>query len=365
MSKPRALIAMSGGVDSSVAVLFMQAAGYECQGATMDLFHPQEVGQTSGGSLKDVEDARSVARRLGIPHFVFDFTDDFRRQVINRFVSAYESGETPNPCVDCNRNLKFGQFYRRAMELGCDCVVTGHYARITQENGRWLLKKAVNPSKDQSYVLYSLTQEELAHTRFPLGEYTKAEIRQIAEEHGLVNAHKHDSQDICFVPDGDYVRMIEAYTGKVYPPGDFVSLDGTVLGQHKGIIRYTIGQRKGLGLSLPEPMYVCAKNMADNTVVLGRNSDLFTRDLDARNVNWIAWDTPPETFRAKARVRYQQKEQWATITPTGEASFHLVFDEPQRAITAGQAVVLYDGDTVIGGGTIQGQNPSQNRSNTL
>lgn len=357
MIAPKALIGMSGGVDSSVAVYLMQQAGYDCMGATMHLFQNEEVGvprEKSCCSLDDVEDAKSVAHRLGIPHYVFNFTEDFRTQVIDRFVSAYERGDTPNPCIDCNRYLKFERFYRRARELGCDCVVTGHYARIEEENGRFLLKKAADTSKDQSYVLYSMTQEQLAHTRFPLGGYTKAEIRRLAEEQGFLNAHKHDSQDICFVPDGDYARTIEAYTGRTYPPGNFVDREGNVLGTHKGMIRYTIGQRKGLGLALNEPMYVCEKRMADNAVVLGRNSDLFTTTLDAEDVNWILWDTPPAEFRCKARVRYQQKEQWATVTPTSEKTFHLVFDEPQRAITGGQAVVLYHGDTVVGGGTITG-----------
>lgn len=355
MANPKALIGMSGGVDSSVAVLLMQQAGYDCIGATMHLFHNDDVGvprEKSCCSLEDVEDARSVAYRLGIPHYVFNFTEDFRTQVIDRFVSAYEQGATPNPCIDCNRYLKFERFYRRAMELGCDCVVTGHYARIEQKNGRWLLKKALNPAKDQSYVLYAMTQDQLAHTRFPLGTYSKEEIRRIAGEKGFINAKKHDSQDICFVPDGDYAKTIESYTGRTYAPGNFVDRDGKILGQHKGMIRYTIGQRKGLGLALPEPMYVCQKRMEDNTIVLGRNADLFTTELDAEDVNWIAWDVPPETLRVKARVRYQQKEQWATVTPTGERTFHLVFDEPQRAITTGQAVVLYDGDIVVGGGTI-------------
>ena len=357
MTKPKALVAMSGGVDSSVAALFMQQAGYECIGATMHLFHNDTVGmapEKACCSLEDAEDARSVAHRLGMPHYVFNFTQEFRTQVIDRFISAYEHGATPNPCIDCNRYLKFERFYRRALELGCDCVVTGHYARIEEENGRFLLKKALDPSKDQSYVLYAMTQDQLAHTRFPLGAYSKEQIRQIAADHGFLNAKKHDSQDICFVPDGDYAQVIESYTGKTYPPGNFTDREGHVLGQHRGMIRYTIGQRKGLGLALPEPMYVCEKRMADNTVVLGRNADLFTRDLDADDCNWIAWDVPPETFRVKARVRYQQREQWATVTPTGENTFHLTFDEPQRAITLGQAVVLYDGDTVVGGGTICG-----------
>jgi len=351
----KALIAMSGGVDSSVAAYLMKTAGYECIGATMRLYSNEDAGIPQGHpccSLDDVEDARSVACRLGIPYYVFNFTADFKTHVIDRFVCAYERGATPNPCIDCNRYLKFGRLLRRAEELGEDCVVTGHYARIERQNGRFLLKKAVDVSKDQSYVLYTMTQEQLAHTLFPLGGMSKAETRRIAQAQGFLNARKHDSQDICFVPDGDYARVIRLQTGKEYPCGRFVDQAGHVLGEHKGIIHYTIGQRKGLGLALPEPMYVVTKRAEDNTVVLGRNSDLFSRELDADDFHWIACETPPETLRVRAKVRYRQPEQPCTVTPTANDAVHLTFDEPQRAIAKGQAVVLYDGDTVVGGGTI-------------
>ena len=239
------------------------------------------------------------------------------------------------------------------MDLECDYVVTGHYARIEQRNGRWLLLKSVDEKKDQSYVLYSLTQFQLAHTKFPLGGMHKTETREIAEANGFVNAQKKESQDICFVPDGDYAAAIKRFTGKTYPEGDFTDMEGNVLGMHKGIIKYTIGQRKGLGLALKQPMYVCRKDMENNSVVLGLNDDLFAKDLDVYDFNWIAYDEPPAEFRAKAKIRYGQKEQWATVRPTGEDTVHIEFDEPQRAITSGQAAVLYDGDVVIGGGTIK------------
>lgn len=352
----KAMIAMSGGVDSSVAACLIKEQGYDCTGITMHLYQNEDAGisrQNTCCSLDDVEDARSVAYRLSIPYYVFNFTVDFKKEVIDRFVAAYERGETPNPCIDCNRYIKFEKLHQRAQQLGFDYIVTGHYARIVQENGRYLLKKGLDASKDQSYVLYSMTQEQLASTLFPLGEFKKSEIRRLAEERGFVNADKPDSQDICFVPDGDYARIIEMQTGKTYPAGDFVDMEGNVLGQHKGLIRYTIGQRKGLGLSLKEPMYVCRKCMEDNTVILGRNEDLFTKELDGQDMNWIAWDEPPKSFRAKARIRYKQEEQWATIeTDTKQNRIHVIFDEPQRAVTKGQSVVLYDGDTVLGGGTI-------------
>ncbi len=352
----RALIAMSGGVDSSVAAYITKKEGFECIGATMKLFENEDAGilkEKTCCSLDDVEDARKVASRIGIPYYVFNFTADFREKVIDNFVRAYEAGATPNPCIDCNRYLKFERFFKRAMELECEYVVTGHYARIEKRGDRYLLLKAADETKDQSYVLYSLTQFQLAHTKFPLGNMHKTETRAIAEENGFVNAQKKESQDICFVPDGDYAAAIKRFTGRTYPEGNFVDADGNVLGTHKGIIKYTIGQRKGLGLALKQPMYVCSKDVENNEVMLGTNNDLFARDLDVYDFNWIAFDVPSEPIRAQVKIRYRQKEQWATVTPTGEKTVHIEFDEPQRAITSGQAAVLYDGDIVIGGGTIK------------
>lgn len=354
----KAMIAMSGGVDSSVAAFLMKEQGYECIGATMKLFYNEEVGVSrdhSCCSLDDVEDARSVAQALDIPYYVFNFSSRFQEDVIDRFVTAYENGMTPNPCIDCNRYLKFEKLFSRAKELDYDYVVTGHYAQIEydSERGRYLLKKAKDPGKDQSYVLYSMTQEQLAHTIFPLGGMKKTDVRAIAEEHGFINAKKHDSQDICFVQNGSYADFIEQYTGKRYPDGDFVDQEGKVLGRHKGIIRYTVGQRKGLGISFAQPMYVSRVNPLDNTVVLGSNQDLFSTTFSAKDINLISTERLEGPVRLKAKVRYRQPEQWAVVTQTDEDTLRIEFDEPQRAITKGQAVVLYDGDVVVGGGTIQ------------
>ena len=354
----RALIAMSGGVDSSVAAFLMQEQGYDCIGATMKLFHNEDIGvskEHSCCSLDDVQDARCVADALGIPHYVFNFSERFREDVVERFVQAYENGATPNPCIDCNRYLKFQKLFQRARELSCDYVVTGHYARIDfdENTGRYRLKRAVDPDKDQSYVLYTMTQEQLAHTQFPLGGMCKPDVRAIAEAHGFVNARKHDSQDICFVPNGKYADFIEQHTGKIYPDGDFVDGDGRVLGRHKGIIRYTVGQRKGLGLALPAPLYVQKVDPATNTVVLSEEAALFSRELTAGDINLITVERIEQPMRVKAKVRYRQPAQWATVTQTDDDTLHIVFDEPQRAITRGQAVVPYDGDCVVGGGRIR------------
>ena len=354
--KKKSLIAMSGGVDSSVAAYLMINQGYECMGATMKLVtNPDEEKgrERSCCSLEDVEDARSVAAKLGMPYYVFNFTEEFKKQVMEPFIAAYEKGATPNPCIECNRHLKFEQFYKRAMEIGCDFVVTGHYGRISEENGRFLLKKAVDKTKDQSYVLYSMTQEQLAHTLFPLGEMEKTEARQLAEGRGFLNSNKPDSQDICFVPDGDYAGFIRRSTGKDSPEGEFVDKDGNVLGTHKGIIHYTKGQRKGLGISAATPLYVCEICPQENRIVLGQNEDLFTQEFEAEDMNWIYWDVPPESFRAKAKVRYRHTEQWAEVRLLADGRIRVKFDEPQRAITRGQAVVLYDEEYVLGGGVIQ------------
>lgn len=355
--RKKAMIAMSGGVDSSVAAFLMKEQGYECIGATMKLFHNEDIGisrEHTCCSLDDVEDARSVARTLGMPYYVFNFSERFSEDVIDRFVKAYENGMTPNPCIDCNRYLKFEKLFSRTKELDYDYVVTGHYAQIAydSERGRYLLKKAVDVTKDQSYVLYSLTQEQLAHTLFPLGGMTKPQVREIAEKHGFVNAKKHDSQDICFVQNGTYGDFIEQYTKKRYPEGNFVDKEGKILGKHKGIIRYTVGQRKGLGLSFPQPMYVSAVNPAENTVVLGKNEDLYTKTLTAKDINLISVDRIDKPMKLKAKVRYRQPEQPAIVEQIEEDTLRIEFEQPQRAITKGQAVVLYDGDLVVGGGTI-------------
>ncbi len=353
----KALIAMSGGVDSSVAAYLMVKQGYECMGATMKLYTNSDIDLPKGHtccSLDDVEDARFVAQSLNIPYYVLNFKERFKEDVMDKFVNSYENGITPNPCIDCNRYLKFEYLFNRARELGLDYVVTGHYALIefNEDTKRYILKKSPFPEKDQSYVLYSLTQEQLAHTLFPLAKLRKTEVRALAEKNGFINAKKHDSQDICFVPDGDYVSFIENYTNKLYPHGNFIDKEGNVLGEHKGIIRYTIGQRKGLGLSLKEPMYVMNINPIDNTVMLGTNDDLFTTTLIADDVNWISIDRLNEPIRVKAKVRYRHTEAFATVIPYESDKIKVTFDEPQRAITKGQAVVLYDNDIVVGGGTI-------------
>ncbi|MCB6992695.1 tRNA 2-thiouridine(34) synthase MnmA [bacterium 210820-DFI.6.37] len=355
--RKKAMVAMSGGVDSSVAAYLTREEGFEVMGVTLKLFENETVGascEKSCCSLSDVEDARSVAFRLDIPYYVFNYTEAFQQQVIQRFVKAYEEGETPNPCIDCNRYIKFSQLFEQGKELGQDYIVTGHYSQIQYDSGsgRYLLKKAVDPSKDQSYVLYAMTQDQLARARFPLGGMSKRQTRRIADEQGFVNAKKRDSQDICFAPDGDYVRFIEAYTGKTYPPGDFVDLRGRVLGRHRGMISYTIGQRKGLGLALPRPMYVCGKELDTNRIVLGLNEDLFSRSFSVRDVNWIACDVPRSGLDLKVKIRYRQQEQAARVIPTGDDTVQVEFTEPQRAITKGQAAVFYDGDVVVGGGRI-------------
>ena len=351
----KALIGMSGGVDSSVAALLMQQAGFDCIGATMRLYSAaSEDGSKTCCSLDDVEDARSVARRLGIAHYVFNFKDAFREQVMDKFASAYLGGLTPNPCIDCNRYLKFGALLQRATELGCDYVVSGHYARIERDEatGRYLLKRAADRVKDQTYFLYCLNQEQLSRIRFPLGDLTKTQVREIAQEHGFVNARKHDSQDICFVPGGDYTEFLTGYTGKTFPQGDFLDLQGTPVGRHRGTVCYTIGQRKGLGLAMGAPVYVCGKDMQRNTVTVGPNEALFSRGLRANDWFWFPFPALDAPMRVTAKIRHSQFDKPATVYPEEGGFARVIFEEPQRAISPGQAVVLYSGDTVVGGGTI-------------
>ena len=353
----KALIGMSGGVDSSVAALLMQQEGFECIGATMRLYGgdaPSPDGSKTCCSLEDVEDARAVAHRLGIKHYVFNFTEEFRQQVMDEFVSVYFSGGTPNPCITCNRYLKFGKLLQRAQELGCDVVVSGHYARIELDRatGRYLLKRAVDRAKDQTYFLACLTQQQLARIRFPLGELTKDQVRRLAELHGFVNARKHDSQDICFVPGGDYAAFLTAYTGKPLESGDFLDQSGQKVGTHRGTVCYTIGQRKGLGLAMGTPVYVTGKDMAAGTVTVGPNEALFSRELWADNWVFFPFERLEKPLAVTAKIRHSQFDQPAMAYPEENGLVRVVFDQPQRAISPGQAVVLYQGDTVIGGGTI-------------
>ncbi len=347
----RVLLAMSGGVDSSAAALLLKKRGFEVIGGTMLLLY----GETA---LNGVKDAKAAAHRLGIPHYTFDFRERFAKEVIRRFNDGYLSGLTPNPCVDCNRFLKFSAMIEEADKLDCFYLATGHYARVEYdgENKTYLLKKAVcgdgiNP-KDQSYVLYNLTQKQLERVIFPLGDITKEEVRRLAEESGLPNSGKSDSQDICFVPDGDYAGFIEKYTGIKPRKGKVKDKDGNILGEHGGMISYTVGQRKGLGIAFGKPIYVIEKNAADNTVTVGENAELFSRGLIASDVNRTAGDVGEKEIRCFAKTRYGQKDTPCKVTPLSDNTVRVMFEQPQRAIAKGQRVVFYEGDTVLGGGVI-------------
>ena len=348
MDRKNALIGMSGGVDSSVAAFLTLQEGFACIGATLKLHD-----RSCGGS-DDVADARAVARRLGFDHMVLEARKEFAEIVLDPFVSCYESGRTPNPCICCNKGMKFGFMLEKALEAGCEYVVSGHYARIRRdpETGRYLLYKAADRAKDQTYFLACLTQYQLSHIRFPLGELTKEEVRRIAEAQGFVNAQKKDSQDICFVPEGDYVAFMESHTGKTYPAGDYMDLSGKVIGRHRGAVCYTIGQRKGLGIALGAPAYVCKKDMAANTVTVGPNEALFSNALRAEDMTFFPFPALTGPMEVTVKVRHSQHEQKATVYPEEGNTVRVEFNAPQRAVTPGQAVVLYQGDLVIGGGTI-------------
>ena len=351
MSKKKVLVAMSGGVDSSAAAALLVQQGYDCDGAMLKLA-PNEDSRCC--SADDAEDARQAATRLGMRFYVFNETDRFRRCVMDRFTAEYAAGRTPNPCIDCNRELKFGALLDRALTLGYDYIATGHYARVAYdaESGKYRLLRGAERRKDQSYVLYQLTQHQLAHLLLPVGGYDKPAIRDKAREAGLDNADKGDSQDICFVPDGDYVTFLQRQ-GLTLTPGNFVDEAGHVLGQHRGLPCYTIGQGKGLGVAVGRHVYVLEKDQVHNAIVLGDDAALYASSLLASHVNWISGQIPAAPVRCAAKTRYSQVETPCTAYPLPDGGLRVVFDQPQRAITAGQAVVLYDGDEVLGGGTIE------------
>ncbi len=354
----KVVVGMSGGVDSSVAAYLLKERGYDVIGVTMQIWQDEEQAtqEENGGccGLSAVDDARRVAAALEIPYYVMNFKKEFKENVIDYFVEEYQNGRTPNPCIACNRYVKWESLLQRSLSIGAEYIATGHYARVVQlENGRYTLRRSATLAKDQTYALYNLTQEQLKRTLMPVGKYTKDEVRAIAEKINLRIANKPDSQDICFVPDGDYAAYIEEEAGVKVPEGNFVLTDGTVLGRHKGITHYTVGQRKGLGLALGYPAFVLEIRPETNEVVIGTKEESMTTQLRARNLNFMAVEDLTEPLHVFTKIRYNHKGAWCTIEKTGEDEALCTFDEPQRAVTPGQAVVFYDGEYVLGGGTIQ------------
>ena len=357
MGKKTVVVGLSGGVDSSVAAYLLKEQGYDVIGVTMQIWQEEDscTVEENGGccGLSAVEDARRVAQKLDIPYYVMNFRKEFQKQVIDYFTREYLEGRTPNPCIACNRYVKWESLLKRSLEIGADYIATGHYARVEQlPNGRYAIRNSVTAKKDQTYALYNLTQEQLARTLMPVGAYTKDEIRKIAEEVGLLVAHKKDSQEICFVPDNDYAGFIKNSTGKTIPKGNFVLADGKVIGEHQGIIHYTIGQRKGLTLSMGHPVFVTKIRPDSNEVVIGENEDLFVNTLICDRVNFMAMEGLDGEVRLKAKIRYNHPGAECVISPAEDGKVRVTFDQPQRAITPGQAVVFYQGEYVAGGGII-------------
>ena len=353
----KVVVGMSGGVDSSVAAYLLKEQGYDVIGVTMQIWQDEDnvIVEENGGccGLSAVEDARRVANQLGIPYYVMNFKNEFKENVMDYFVAEYLKGKTPNPCIACNRYVKWESLLKRSLDIGADYIATGHYARIGQlPNGRYAIKNSVTAAKDQTYALYNLTQDQLAHTLMPVGEYEKDHIRKIAQEIGLMVANKPDSQEICFVPDNDYAGFIERETNLKSVEGNFVNLKGEVLGRHKGIVHYTVGQRKGLGITFGHPVFVVKICPETNEVVLGENEDVFTRKLYANNLNFMSIEKLEGSMRVNAKIRYSHVGGSCTINLIDDDTVECTFDEKQRAITPGQAVVFYDGDYVLGGGTI-------------